>query len=360
MYWTIPNKDKKYFNKLSALIDAQGDVDKISFHLFPESFDSIDWTKEPPENWSYLLKERSVQLRDEYPYLRLFYSGGSDSHTILLAFIKNKIPLDEIVVFRSSLIDDFELDDNTEANDRALAYLKTIRRTNLKRTKITILDVGNKEYERAFQDPEQWFLKKNDWDVRSILSNPSLYFLFPELEEPINKGKDIADILGTDKAMLGKDEEGYFTHHLDSNLTYNLGAPFDEYFFTSPNFPQLHLKQTHLLRNLLEEEFSHMDNLEIFYENPGPFVKEYNSLCRDQCWNHIDLGKFNSFKEGFLWASTIKAAYASQAAQEDNPKLYQKFQDLFDYIPVEVLKSFNDPLEPQSRIFGSFARKYYL
>ena len=326
-------------------MDTDGDVNQISFHLFPQAFDLVDWTQEPAEDWATLLRERCLQLRDQYSYLRLFYSGGSDSHTVLLAFIQNKIPLDEIVVFRSSLVDNFEMKDNIEANDRALAYLKTI---DLGETKITVLDVGSKEYEKAFQNPEQWFLGKNEWDVSSILSNPSLYLLFPELEEP----GDIADILGAEKARVGIDQQGYFVQHLDATLCYNLGAPHNEYFFISPDLPQLHLKQVHALKNLLADKFSTL-NLDYFYENPGPFMEDYSSLCRYPCWNNIDLGKSDR-------GGAAKVAYASQAARADNPQLYQKFQCLFDYIPTEFLRSFNDPERKQSQIIGSYGRRYNL
>ena len=45
---------------------------------------------------STLYKLRSQQLRDNYDYTILAYSGGADSHEILRSFVDNKIHLDEI------------------------------------------------------------------------------------------------------------------------------------------------------------------------------------------------------------------------------------------------------------------------
>ena len=50
------------------------------------------------QNLTDLYRERAQQLRDIYDYLILSYSGGSDSHNILMTFLNNNIKLDQVFV----------------------------------------------------------------------------------------------------------------------------------------------------------------------------------------------------------------------------------------------------------------------
>jgi hypothetical protein len=67
---------------------------EITFE-FP-SADRVDWTVEPEEPLEELYRHRAQALREQYDYLILMYSGGSDSHNVLTTFLNNGIRLDEI------------------------------------------------------------------------------------------------------------------------------------------------------------------------------------------------------------------------------------------------------------------------
>jgi hypothetical protein len=95
-------KDKKFQNKIEALRYAS---------QFPELKDSdikYLWNHDVWNNFDKsllgkislkeLYRERAQQIKDQYDYLILYYSGGSDSHNILRTFLDNKIKLDEVVV----------------------------------------------------------------------------------------------------------------------------------------------------------------------------------------------------------------------------------------------------------------------
>jgi len=59
-------------------------------------FSQYDWTQEPTESLDELYKQRALELREQYDYLVLFYSGGYDSANMLHAFLDNGIKIDEI------------------------------------------------------------------------------------------------------------------------------------------------------------------------------------------------------------------------------------------------------------------------
>ena len=105
MYWFSKKLNKKYYFKHQALLEDQN----MEFHMGP-LYDNYDWTVEPTDSWKQVLKSHALKLREKYKYLRLWYSGGSDSQTVLNTFVDNKIHLDEIAIVRLSPIHNFNHD----------------------------------------------------------------------------------------------------------------------------------------------------------------------------------------------------------------------------------------------------------
>jgi hypothetical protein len=64
-------------------------------------FSQYDWSQEPKESLDELYKNRAKELREQYDYIVLYYSGGYDSSNMLRAFLDNGIYPDEICVFYS-------------------------------------------------------------------------------------------------------------------------------------------------------------------------------------------------------------------------------------------------------------------
>jgi hypothetical protein len=58
--------------------------------------DRIDWSVEPEGTLADLYTQRARALRDRFDYLILLYSGGSDSHQMLMTFLNASIHLDEV------------------------------------------------------------------------------------------------------------------------------------------------------------------------------------------------------------------------------------------------------------------------
>ena len=71
---------------------------RLWFH--DELFSKINWTQEPIDTLENLYIARAKQLREQYDYLILQFSGGSDSSQVLQTFLRNNIFLDEIRSYR--------------------------------------------------------------------------------------------------------------------------------------------------------------------------------------------------------------------------------------------------------------------
>ena len=69
----------------------------------PESQKDFDFSIEPEQSFYSLLVQEAKTIREKYPKVRLWYSGGCDSSLILDVFTKNNIHLDEIHLAKSGI-----------------------------------------------------------------------------------------------------------------------------------------------------------------------------------------------------------------------------------------------------------------
>src|SRR5262245_16896494 len=102
-----------YFNKYD-LFDAalaRWDWSPAIEFVFPLADELGDTTVEPELSLVDLYKARALELRGRFDYLILMYSGGADSHQVLMSFLNNGIFLDEVrtvfpVQFASTLTEE--------------------------------------------------------------------------------------------------------------------------------------------------------------------------------------------------------------------------------------------------------------
>ena len=110
----------------------------------PDSYKDFDFSKEPEQSFYDLLVQEAKTIREKYPKIRLWYSGGCDSSLILDVFTKNNIHLDEIHLAKSGIKEaDFEFD------NFALPYLNKLELTN---TKIVIHEPTIKDYYKFYEN----------------------------------------------------------------------------------------------------------------------------------------------------------------------------------------------------------------
>lgn len=86
------------YQKVQACKDATTRKLPITFTFYDEVWDSLVLRPPPSIPLDALYTLRAQQLRNKYSWVTLNYSGGSDSHNILMTFLNNKIHLDEVLV----------------------------------------------------------------------------------------------------------------------------------------------------------------------------------------------------------------------------------------------------------------------
>jgi len=117
---------KVFFDKIEAIMEAQKTLADITWDFHQSQFRKVDWTIEPKLSLPELYKLRAQQIRDQYDYIVIMFSGGADSTNVLYSFLDNNIRVDEIVAsIPTSGLRDFKESTNAESSNNASEWMLT-------------------------------------------------------------------------------------------------------------------------------------------------------------------------------------------------------------------------------------------
>lgn len=207
-----------------------------------------------------LYHARAQQLRDNYDYVCLLFSGGVDSNQVLHAFIDNNIFIDEILIHRPER---FERHINnvdrshgnvwSETKYSAEARLNVYKHSLNPKTKITFFD----SYGRA----ENVLGQNHWWENFTAHCSPTLHGIARN-SQPLDhqtlllldNDKRVCYIAGVDKPSVKYYRGSYYGFFPDTNMrhahqshdelsgSYATNAVFEPFFWT-PDMPEIVWKQ---------------------------------------------------------------------------------------------------------------------
>lgn len=251
---------QKFYNKVMALMAATENDQFPEWNFNRDVFDSVDWTVEPTLSLRDLYRIRAQQLREKYDYIRLEFSGGGDSTTALYSFVSNGIHLDE-VIFRYPRTGEKNVSDdpfnykpeNTLSEFRYAAQpILNWLSNQCPNTKIVIHDYAENMLNHTYE--EDWIFNTKDY------FQPGHCFK----HDPIglkdhqilaDQGKRICILYGVDKPKICIKEQKWYLYFMDVMANHSNGSIGDydnmsnEYFFWSPDLPELICKQAHVVIN---------------------------------------------------------------------------------------------------------------
>jgi hypothetical protein len=255
--------DLKFYSKMEAIEMHTRTGHHPHWDFNENVFDLYDWSVEPKESLSELYKKRAQQLRDRYDYLVLWYSSGADSHNILQSFLDNDIKLDEIASF-------VNYDGTHDKNDFYLnGEIYNIATENVKKYQEQYPDLQHRIVDMCqsmvnfFESPEillNWKYRQNTlFNVNASVRST----IFREVEHwknLINSGKKVGFIWGKDKPRLSIVDGKYcfrFLDIIDDSINPAWQNEPDqgeyiEYFYWSPDMPELMIKQGHVVKRYLQ------------------------------------------------------------------------------------------------------------
>jgi hypothetical protein len=236
----------KTYSKLEAR-----QIGHTTFHFHDELFSSIN-TKEPDASLRSLYVKRAQQIREQYDHVVIMYSGGSDSHTVLDAFLEADCKIDEIVTFWDYPTTRKPLSfHNEEITIVAHPRLKQLQEAGVhfKHRAIDIAPLVYATFGRLKTDYEYHF--------NSFLSpnNTAKHFLrdhVKDWKDMIASGKRVVFVWGTEKPILSVDNGQWafqFADRFDNCIAIHPKPGwFDETFFWTPDMPEIVIKQAHVVK----------------------------------------------------------------------------------------------------------------
>lgn len=256
-YKVGPYKIHKKWEAIKFHESIGSPVDQFpTWHYHDEVFGSYDWTKEPTESLEELYAQRARQIREKYDYIALFFSGGADSTNMLRTFLKNKIHIDEIVIFHyleGSRSKKQWL--NSEAFYVALPFAQKVVAENPE-IKLRLIDFSQRQYDyfRDMSTAETWLYNNNTCMQPAAGVLNQKHMLDPFYLDYINSGKSICFLQAMDKPRVFVENNRWFFRFIDTHDTaqhQGVDCP-SEFFYWTPDLPKLLIKQAHVIKRYFE------------------------------------------------------------------------------------------------------------
>jgi len=264
----------KYKNIVTAskyeIMMIAENVKDVQWWYHDEFFNSFDWTKEPIQDLSTLYCNRAKKLREQYDYIVLMYSGGSDSNNILDTFAKNNIHLDEIcshINYKGSgIIENLlnnEILNKHGAKEKAENYIKQYNMN----TKFRLYDVTERTLETYsnYNFNSSYYI--NNAGVSYTHTKPKAGTIMEtgvkEWMDMYAAGKKICFLWGNHKPHItGVNASFYFVidDYIDQSISVKgvldkQTDAVDELFYWGPNEESVNImiKQGHILKKYLSD-----------------------------------------------------------------------------------------------------------
>jgi hypothetical protein len=252
--------DVKYYSKVEALIAGTKTNIFPEWHFNRDTFNNYTWSHEPATDLQELYRQRAQQLRDRYDYIRLELSGGADGNTVLYSFLLNNIHLDE-VVFRYPKMgeknvsaDPFNTKPENTLSEWEYAARPTLEwiATHSPKTKITVHDYS--EQMLTSEHDESWVYWTRDYFQPGHAFKHTVDAV-ADHKRILDTGQSVCMLWGIDKPKVCIRDTKWYLYFMD--IQANAANPdvkhytniTNEYFFWSPDMPDLICKQAHTIKN---------------------------------------------------------------------------------------------------------------
>jgi hypothetical protein len=284
-YWTV--KGQNFLKKYDALLYATANGGKVNFYYHDDVWKNFDRSLLGKQSLNSLYKQRAQQIRDNYDYVIVYYSGGADSNNALYSFLNNNIQVDEVCVKWPKSLQDGKFYTPNITNRSAKNYWSewdyAVKPNLLKlqsdhpKIKITIKDYTDDihKFDIDFQCENLNFIRPGGIMLNSVVSDSEL--------ELINRGKRVAHVYGVDKPLLFLWKEKtymFFNDQCVDQAGISLNNPMGtECFYWTPDFPILPFEQAYQLSQ--------------YYKN-NPDKRKY--IWSDKIHTTEERGKINQFQ----------------------------------------------------------------
>jgi hypothetical protein len=260
-YYTVD--DFKTYSKIEAVETADRTKRLVKWHFNDFEYSNYNWKIEPTETLDELYARRAWQIRKDYDYVVILYSGGIDSQNIVDTFIKNNIPIDELAT-----LDYHQLDPRPDSHFHAEHTYVTYPAIKM------LKDKGIRFRHRAIDLSEisRDVLLDPKWDAdrpyygnthSSVMHISKTYIRerTKDYMDIIDSGKKLVLVWGCDKPRLKIGSAGNLEVEFVDTVGSAVGIrtqmlnrewEHDECFYWAPETCDIICKQIHILKRFIQ------------------------------------------------------------------------------------------------------------
>ena len=336
------------------------------FDFYDREFSAIDWTQEPAESFRVLCDRRAHQLRNKYDKIILAFSGGTDSITVYNTFVRNHIHIDEIYISYAGI--DYEHFGSVDIANWLLENHQD------KATKISIKTFHTQddiiEYEKQVSSED--FLVNDNRNLRHQDVKYNRPVMHQENFDSSYSNHNHCIVSGYEKPSLVLRQDGYYFRFLDTVFNSMMMRSNSEFFFVSPDMPELHAKQCHMMLNYClktNTTLAELEKFENYYlkcavqgRDPEPLILQGHSRAEKQSYSkHNNLLKLINFTKEIpdsviyqLSKNQVSLPFASALQRQSNAvkkymngwHILQTDQTLMSYmVRMGLLSSDQQPIQ---------------
>ena len=338
-----------YYNKLHAIFETKKISQQLNISPWQilkfNCFDNLadyDFSAEPVETYQELCTQRAKQLRDKYSHIRLYYSGGVDSHTTLRSFYLAGLHIDEIVVIKNATMGD-DTPSNIETTRVVIPNLGKIQ-TWFPKTKIKLLDYVFDVGVKNNADTAEWRSRMTrlvpGWH---LTRNPSTAF---DIDNTLLSAFDKSshcELVGEPKPNIVRKNGKWYTYVVDNQVEGVLTMPGLELFHFSADFPRIYIKQCHMLMKqyellMVNQPDSYSLELTKDFDQKNVFTERYNEWDVNQYSRHHNQFAKKIGPDGEQYA--MKQLHSTMIKDPYFAQYYQQYQTIYQQEIYEPYSEF--------------------
>ena len=365
-YYTVCNQ--KTYSKFEAIKLHKKTGGHPEWHYHDEIFSSYDWTQEPTQSLDSLYKKRAEQLREKYDYIVLFYSGGADSTNVLDTFINNNIHLDEIATFH-------QYTGNKNRTTFTDGEITNVAMPRIQQLKESHPHIVHRSIDRTpivynyFKDLNnaESFIYSQSINMAACNVRNRIFEYEKFYKDSILNGKNICFLWGVDKPRLLHDNGRFnfrFLDILDGSVVPGTTAPV-EFFYWSPDLPELIIKQAHIVKRYLENSDA---SSRFIFQNTGGYLAG-RKVGDQTLWLSNDgvhsliypTWDINTFTAGKAPSSIISPGSRWFITLGETDQSLANWKSVMQHWWQEIPEYWrNDPNDVLRGVKGCFSKSYFL
>ena len=331
----------------------------MKFRCFDSVLSKLDFSQEPTETYQELCIRRARQLRLKYRYIRLWYSGGVDSHMTLMSLYKAGVSPDEVCFMTNRTWETSDPGADIEYRTLTEPVMQAQIRQMFPTAKQRIIPFTSDFWASIDKVNFQDVLFKACVSFPMGRDIPTAYEIQPDLFDAVSQHGigNVCELVGEPKVFLFKKRGEWWASIADTQIINMMSVPNIEMFHLSPDFPDIYIKQCHMVKRGLEP-------LMMGREDDHSLVLDKDFLLKNRLMqrrNEYDIAGVNAVDTSIMKGRTETRERVSVVLNgqlmnknDNTKKIWSALTAIWHKDMLSYLEEFMDPSDAVFKDFISF------